>query len=79
VARFSGRKEEKFHFKSWGAFFSAQPPMEVDFAPSMWLAANHVQQLRVAELGRNIVVTHGIHRLGRDLAQKVPSEGDISG
>ena len=66
-------------FKSWGAFFSAQPPVEADFAPFMRLVTDRVQQLRAAEPGRNIVVTQGIHRLGRDLARKVLGEGDISG
>jgi hypothetical protein len=53
--------------------------VEADFAPFMRLVTDRVQQLRAAEPGRNIVVTQGIHRPGRDLARKVLGEGDLSG
>jgi len=61
-------------FKSWGAFFRAEPPAEADFAAFMLLVTDRVQELRTAEPGRNIVITQGIHRPGRDFARKVLGE-----
>jgi len=69
------REELDGWFKSWRAFFSVETPAEADFSAFMMLVIDRVHEIRTTEPGRNIVVTQGIHRPGRDFARRVLGEG----
>ena len=63
------------YLKSWGEFFSGKAPSSDDFGPFLELVCNRILSLRKEQIGggahgAKIVVTQGMHRVGRDFVRK---------
>lgn len=81
LARFIDGKPNPDHkiltayLKSWGDFFSDKAPSSDDFGPFLELVCNRILSLRKEQIdsgayGAKIVVTQGMHRVGRDFVGK---------
>lgn len=63
------------YLKSWGDFFSDKTPSSDDFGPFLELVCNRILSLRKEQIGggahgAKIVVTQGMHRVGRDFVRR---------